>query len=124
MGISSTYQLKLLKKQFGAVDFTPETTLYAALFISGTEVSGDNYSRVAITNNTTNFVTSGDDVVNGTVINFPQVSAAKNSINSVRFYDSLSTGVEIGRSADFTPTNVPSGGVFHIPAASLTISLT
>jgi hypothetical protein len=73
----------LLDHCFGADAYTPETTVYAALFTSaptasggGTEVTGGSYARVPITNNLTNWpAASGQIKRNGTAITFPTPSA-------------------------------------------------
>jgi hypothetical protein len=44
-----------LDKWFGGTNFTPPATWYVGLLKTGdTELSGDGYARVAVTNNTTN----------------------------------------------------------------------
>ena len=76
---------KLLDKAFGGTDFTPAAILYVALHTAdpttagpsdSNEVTGTNYARVAVTNNTTNFPNaSARSKSNGTVITFPTPGA-------------------------------------------------
>lgn len=55
-GTVSTYlKNKLLDHFRGIATYSRPATLYLALFNNGTELSGNNYSRVAVTNNSTNF---------------------------------------------------------------------
>lgn len=73
----------LLDHQLGGPDFTRPATVYFALYTvaptsagGGTEVSGNNYSRVGVLNNLTNFpAASGGLKSNGTSITFPTPSA-------------------------------------------------
>lgn len=85
----STYlENAILNHVLGAVAFTPPSSMQLALFTSactddalGTEVSGGGYSRVSITNNTTNWANSSAGVKkNATVITFPALSASWGSV--------------------------------------------
>ena len=52
----TTYAVgKILDLFFGNTTATPPATWYIALTSSGTELSGNGYARLAVTNNTTNF---------------------------------------------------------------------
>jgi len=76
---------KVLDYVFSKAAFTPAATLYLGLSTTTitdaggniTEPSGNNYSRVAITNNDTNFpASSGGAKANGAALSFPQASGA------------------------------------------------
>lgn len=57
------------------------------------EVSGNNYSRVAVTRNQTNFpASSGGAISNGTAIAFPQASGSWGTITQVAVMDAATTG--------------------------------
>lgn len=80
---SNAYENNILDAILGQ-GFTKDVTVYAALCTAtpsdsatGTEVSGSNYSRVAITNNATNWPNaSGGSKSNGVAITFPTASGA------------------------------------------------
>lgn len=83
-GFLSEYSAnKFLDQLYGATVWTPPVTLYCALFIvaptaggGGTEISGTGYVRVAVTNNTTNFLAAvGQIKRNATAITFPTPAA-------------------------------------------------
>lgn len=57
------------------------------------EVSGNNYSRVAVTRNQTNFpASSGGAISNGTAITFPQASGSWGTVTQVAIFDAATTG--------------------------------
>jgi hypothetical protein len=99
--LSTTASNNLLDKEFGATNYTPPATLYIALYSSapandgsgGTELSGDAYARVAVTNNTTNWPNASAKVKsNGTAITFPQATADWVEAEAVVIFDASSGG--------------------------------
>jgi len=78
-GKSDYLELKLLDHVLGATVFTTPATVYVGLFSvtpgdpgGGTELSGNGYARVAVTNNTTNWPNAAaGSKSNGTDIVFP-----------------------------------------------------
>ena len=81
-GLSDTVEALVLDRIWSAATYTPPGTYYYALFSvaptdagGGTELTGNAYARVAITNNATNFpAATGTDPtqkLNATVITFP-----------------------------------------------------
>ena len=61
-GFTDTLENKILDHVLGGGDYTREATVYITLVTAngtdsaaGTEVSGNAYARVAVTNNATNF---------------------------------------------------------------------
>lgn len=79
---SDFLELELLDHVFGNAAYTAPATLYVSLFTAtpsdsggGTEVTGNAYARVAVTNNATNFpAASAGSKSNGTAITFPQAT--------------------------------------------------
>ncbi len=126
----------LAASYFGRVAAQGPATLYAAFFIGasgplagGTEASGGNYSRTAVTNNQTNFpAPSGSGgtltVANGTNIAGPRSTAAWGTVNCVRFYDASSGGNLLG-GAMLSPTvSVDATGItITIEVGQLTIAV-
>lgn len=57
------------------------------------EVSGNNYSRVSVTRNQTNFpAASGGAISNGTAITFPQASGSWGTVTQVFIMDASTSG--------------------------------
>lgn len=94
----------LLKREFGGVAYTQPATWYVGLSTTtiqadGTGVtepsSGAGYARVAVTNNTTNFVVDADllTMENGTVIQFNPATANWSQVTYAALYDAATGGV-------------------------------
>lgn len=119
----------LLNHYFGATTLTPPATLYVALTVSGVEVSGSNYARAAVTNNTTNFPSATTAAgtttkTNGTTITFPTPSGSWGTPDGVRVYDASSGGNLVATpslTASFGA--VVAGNIVAIPASALTFDL-
>lgn len=86
---------------FGGAASTPPATLYVGLSTTTitdaggniTEPSGNNYSRVAVTNNSTNFPNaSGGAKSNGTAITFPTASGPWGTVTDFFLSDNSSGG--------------------------------
>lgn len=102
MGSFADYlENELLDHAFGAALFTPAGTLYVGLSTTAindaggniTEPSGNNYARVAVTNNATNFpAASGGAKSNGLAITFPQASGAWGTVTHFFISDAPSGG--------------------------------
>ena len=107
-------------------------TLYAAFFTGatdgltgGTEAAGGNYSRTAVTNNTTNFpAASGGVVTLGVNFSGPRSSAAWGTVNCIRFYTASSGGtLVLGSLLTPTVTVDATGITITIEAGSLTFTV-
>lgn len=93
MGIAASHAGEILSKDFGSVDYTPPATWYFGLLSGGTELTGGDYARVAVTNNTTNFPTvTTNIIVNGTAITFPQATADWSTADEVGLWIASSGG--------------------------------
>lgn len=97
---SDFLELELLDHVLGAAAYTAPGTLYIALYTvaptdagGGTQVSGGNYSRVAVTNNATNWpAASGGSKSNGTAITFPTANADWGTVVAFGIFDAASNG--------------------------------
>lgn len=99
-------ELKLLDHVLGATAYTAPGTVYIALFTDSntatqrdagtvTEVSGNNYSRVSVTNNTTNWPNASGATAtksNGTAFTFPQASGSWGTVTAFGIYDASTNG--------------------------------
>lgn len=100
MSKSNYLENVLLDHQLGGPDYVRPATVYIALYTvaptdagGGTEVSGGNYSRVALTNDATNFpAASGGNKSNGTTIAFPVPSAGWGVVTHFGIFDASSGG--------------------------------
>lgn len=107
--ISDNVLSALAAAYFGRVQAQGPATLYVAFFIGasspltgGTEATGNNYSRIAVTNNQTNFPAPTGSAGSIVVRNGTDIVSARSTgswgggpINCVRIYDSASGGTNL-----------------------------
>lgn len=88
-----------------------------------TEVSGGSYSRVAVTNNSTNWpAASSQSKSNGTVFTFPTATASWGTVLSVYVVDASSAG-NILYGADLTASRtVASGDTASFAASAIVVT--
>ena len=127
VGFKSNYLCNLLLGLvFGKTTYTPPTTLYCALFTvaptaagGGTEVVGNGYARVAVTNNTSNFPTpTAQSVSNANVVDFgTPTGTGWGTIVFGAWFDA-SSGGNMLYAGPFSPArSAPAGLDFFIPIA-------
>lgn len=142
-GATSNYlQNKIIDQLFRAQAYTFPTTMYVALSTTapsaaacGTEVSGSNYSRVAVTSALANWAgtqsagstvassgTSGQTSNNG-VITFPTPSATWNTVVGVCVFDAASAGNLLWYATLTISKTINNGDTVTFPAATLTFTL-
>lgn len=105
MSFTNYTEGKIADEIFGATAFAAPATLHIGLHSAypneagvGAELSGNNYSRVAVTNNTTNWPNySADQKSNGTTITFPTASGPWLEAVAVSVWDSGAGGNMIAR---------------------------
>lgn len=132
MGSFADYlENELLDHAIGGATWSPPGTWYIAAYTAtpsdaggGTEVgAGNNYARVAVTNNATNFpAASGGAKSNGTAIVFPTASGSWGTIVAIAGLDASSSG-NFGFWDDFTGVSIAGGDVLEIPAGDLDFTL-
>lgn len=91
---------KLLDFLLGGTSYSVPATLYIGLYTTvpvvagtGTEVSGGSYSRLAVTNDTTNFPNaSAKSKSNGVAFTFVQATALWGTVVAVTVHDAVSAG--------------------------------
>lgn len=132
-GKSDYLEAKLLDHVLGATTYTPPATVYIALFSAtpsdsggGTELSGNNYARAAVTNNTTNWPnatgTNPTSKANGVPFNFPAASADWVAAVAFGIFDA-STGGNLLYWAPLTASvTVLSGKTAQFNAGNLTVT--
>jgi hypothetical protein len=125
MGTLSAYARNgLMDHLLGVSTFSPPATIYAAAFVAGVEVTGNGYSRAAITNNTTNFPnassrakTNGEDIVFDTA-----TGGNWGAIDEIRFFDASTDGNELARDTLTGTQQVDDGDTLQIVAGALDIT--
>lgn len=99
-GKSDYLENKLLDLVLGAQAFSAPATLYIELYTAaptdaggGTPVSGNNYSRAAVTNNSTNWPAATSGVkTSGAAINFATPSGSWGTVSHFGIFDASSGG--------------------------------
>ncbi len=105
----------------GSVDYTPVATTYIGLWTAALddtstgatagEVTGGSYARVALTNNTTNWVTwSGGATSNGIAIDFGTATANWGTVTHACIVDTASGAGNILYHFDLTASKVINNG--------------
>lgn len=100
IGMSNYLANKLLNFMFNGAAFTPPATLYISLHTAtltaagaGTEVSGGDYARQAITPNVTNFpTTTTREIKNAIAVGYPVAAAPWGTTIFFGIWDALSGG--------------------------------
>jgi hypothetical protein len=129
----------LIQNLFGKTVYTFPSTLYVALStttpaqptgsLNFTEPSGNGYARVAVTNNTTNWVevssppTDGYEQANGTAITFPTATGSWGTVTYFGVYDAATSGNCIGFGALTTSQTISLGGTPSFAIQAMTILL-
>lgn len=125
---SNYYENVVLNMMYGSGN---PATIYAALCTSTlsadsstfTEVSGTGYSRVAITNNATNWpAASSSQKKNGTRITFPATGAGGwGTVRGLAFFDAY-TGGNMMHWFSITAATPTEGDVINFPVNSIVIT--
>lgn len=106
---------------FGNTAPTPPATWYVGLLAAGdTELSGDGYARVAVTNNTTNFPNAASKTKSiATSVTFPTATADWNEALKVGFWDASTAGNLKFKTLLDAPVTVLNGVEFAFNAGDL-----
>lgn len=130
-GSKSDYlEAKVLDHVLGGPDYTRPATIYVALYTTaptdaggGVEVSGGSYSRVAVTNNSTNWpATSGGTKSNGTSITFPTATASWGTVQAVGLLDAATGGNLLFWATLGTPKSIGAGDTASFAAGALVLT--
>lgn len=127
MSKSNYLENALLDHQLGGPDYVRPGTVYFALFTSaptdaggGTEVSGGNYSRVALTNNLVTFTSAvGGSKSNAALIQFATPSAGWGTVTSFGIFDDLTSGNLLRWGALTVPKTIDPGDLVTFPPGQL-----
>lgn len=111
MGILTTHSRNaLLNHVRNKATRTPPATKYYGAFVAGVEVTGNNYSRASLTNNTTNYSNATSRTkTNAVQILWPTQSGTWGSIDEIREFDASSGGNETARHTLASPVAINTG---------------
>lgn len=134
MGSFTDYlENEMLDHVFGGGDYSRPVTLYIGLSTTTitdaggniTEPSGGNYSRAAVTNNSTNFpAASSGAKSNGTKIEFSTPSAGWGEVTDFFVADASSSGNILGYGQLTIAKTINNGDPAYFDIGELDISLT
>lgn len=124
MSFSNTYETIVLKFAFNADSVTRPTNWYLGLFTSnpgeggGTEISGNGYTRKAVT-----FTVTGDTATNSGAVEFDVATGSWGTISHVAVFDASSGGAQIAYAALTTAKAIDTGDVLRFPVGDVDITL-
>lgn len=134
-GFSDVGENKVLDAVYSAASLGAPATWYIGLFTAaagesggGTEVTGGNYSRIAVTNNATNFpASSNGSKTNGTAFTSAVSSASWGTIVGIGLFDASTAGnmwsyadIAGGDQQNINAANQQ----WSLPAGNLTLTIT
>lgn len=124
MSFSNTYETNVLKWAFNADSVTRPTNWYLGLFTSnpgeggGTEISGNGYTRKAVT-----FTVTGDTATNSGAVEFDVATGSWGTISHVAVFDASSGGAQIAYAALTAAKAIDTGDVLRFPVGDVDITL-
>lgn len=127
MSKSDYLENKLLDHVLGGPDYARPATVYLALFSAaptdvggGTELAGNGYARVAVTNNSTNFpAAAGGSKSNGVEIAFAAATADWVQATHFAYFDAAAAGNMLRWGALDNPVTAHTGESVKFPAGTL-----
>lgn len=119
-GFSATTANAILDCYFNQTNITAPTAIYLGLYASGTELTGNNYSRVDVT---AAFSAAGTSAVtNSAAVDFPVASGAWSAAGEYGFFTASSGGTAFYRRT--CSLAALAANEFHrIPAGDIDLSL-
>ena len=125
MSFSNTFETTVLKWTLTTDAVTRPSTWYIGLFTSdptdagtGAEVSGNGYTRKAVT-----FSVTGNTATNTASIEFDAATASWGTVTHVAVFDASTSGNMIVHSALTTSKAVSTGDILRVPTGDLDITL-
>lgn len=124
MSFSNTYETNVLKWAFNSDAVTRPTAWYLGLFTSnpnegsGTEISGNNYARKAVT-----FTVSGDTATNSGTVEFDAATGSWGTISYAAIFDASTGGNQIAYAALTTSKEIDTGDILRFPTGEVDVTL-
>jgi hypothetical protein len=130
MSASDYLEGKILDHVFGLASYTAPANLYVALFTAapndaggGTEVSGNAYARVQVTNSSATWTRTTSTISNSIDITFPAPTPSDwGTLTHFAVFDASSGGNQIGWSSLTAPTSTSAETAVKFTAGALTIT--
>lgn len=127
--LSDFCEAQLLNQLFGGVPYSTPNILYFGYMVGtagetgpGAEPNSGGYARVAVTNNTTNFATTSNQIkTNATEIQFAEATSNHGLIQAIGVFDSPTSGNMLVYFPLSSPINITVGDAMRIPVGSLTV---
>jgi hypothetical protein len=127
---SDYLEAAVLDHVFGLASYTAPANLYVALFTAapndaggGTEVTGNAYARVQVTNSSSTWTRSVSTISNAIDITFPQPSPSDwGTLTHFALFDASSAGNQIGWNSLTDPTSTSAGTAVKFEAGDLTVT--
>jgi hypothetical protein len=133
MSFSNYLENKVLDHLFGGTVYSPSGTLYVALNTgvpsddgggNFLEPVGNSYTRVAHTNNKSNWTTSSNGALeNSTAVTFPQATGPWGTVTHFGIFDNSTGGNLLGSGALTLSKTIVSGDTASFASGALDISL-
>lgn len=140
--MSDYLENKLIDQMFRGTAYTFPATLYVGLLTAapsdtggGTEVSGNNYARVSVAANTTNWAGTqsagstsvssgtGGTTSNNAAVNFPTPSGTWGTVTHFGIYDASTSGNLLFYGALTTSKTINTNDVVSFAAGALTVQI-
>ena len=126
MAFTTFLRNELLDHAFRNSAYTPPATVYIGLYTSatgaggtGTEVSGNGYTRKAMA-----FDASVSGAIDNTAaVEFPTATGTWGTVSHIGIYDASTAGNLLAYAALTTSKSIASGDVFRIPTGDIDITL-
>lgn len=130
MTASNYLELEVLDHVLGGADYTRPATVYVGLHTADPgetgatgEVSGNNYSRASVTNNSTNWpAASGGSKSNGASITFATPSGSWGTVTHFSIWDAATTGNCLFKGALTASQTIGSGNAVSFGVGAITIT--
>jgi hypothetical protein len=125
MSFTNTLETRVLEWALTAGSPTRPTAWYIGLFTAapgetggGTEVSGGDYARQAVT-----FTVSGDTASNSAAVEFPTATGSWGTITHGAIFDAATSGTMLAYAELSAPKTISTGDVLRFPIGDFDVIL-
>lgn len=127
--LSDFCEAQLLNQLFGGVPYGTPNILYFGYMVGvasetgpGAEPNSGGYARIAVTNNTTNFAVTANQIKsNATEIQFAEATSNHGLVQAIAVFDSPTSGNMLVYFPLANPINITVGDAMRIPIGSITV---
>lgn len=127
--LSDFCEAQLLNQLFGGIPYSTPNILYFGYMVGvasetgpGAEPNSGGYQRIAVTNNTTNFAVTANQIkTNATEIQFVEATSNHGLVQAIGIFDSPTSGNMLVYFPLSNPINITVGDAMRIPVGSLTV---